>query len=305
MINNIQISVIICTYNRANYILLALESLIKQTLSKNQFEVFVVDNNSMDNTEEVCNKFVTHNNNLNIQYLQEKQQGSSFARNKGAKLANGEWLCFMDDDAIAEEQYLENILSFFGKNSQANAVGGRIIPRYIPEKPAWMSYHVSSLIGNFDYAKEVVEFSAEKYPLESNMVVGKKDFKNIGGFSENIPGVKGTLRIGGEGKDLFFRLKARGVRVYYDPNIIVEHITEIEKLTPEYMYRVASGIGRGERVRTLAINKWAFTKKIVEYIYKLLGSIILGIMYTIKGNSSQFMPVVKYRIDALKGLLGN
>jgi glucosyl-dolichyl phosphate glucuronosyltransferase len=304
MINNIKISVIICSYNRANYILLALQSLVKQTLSKNRFEVFIVDNNSTDNTEEVCTKFINSNVDLNIEYLQEQQQGSSFARNKGAKSANGELLCFMDDDAIAEDHYLENILSFFEKNLQANAVGGRIIPRYIPKKPTWMSYHVSSLIGNFDYSKEVVEFSAEKYPLESNMIVRKKDFDTVGGFSENIPGVKGTLRIGGEGKDLFLRLKAIGVRVYYDPNIIVEHITEIEKLTPEYMYRVASGIGRGERVRTLAISKWAFLKKIVEYIYKLGGGIVLGCIYLLKGNPAQFLPVVKYRIDALKGLMG-
>jgi glucosyl-dolichyl phosphate glucuronosyltransferase len=303
MVNDIKISVIICSYNRANYILLALQSLVKQTLSKDRFEVFVVDNNSTDNTEEVCAKFINSNTELKIQYEKEQQQGSSFARNKGATLANGEWLCFMDDDAIAEEHYLENILSFFEGRLQADAVGGRIIPRYIPEKPIWMSYHVSSLIGNFDYAKEVVEFSAEKYPLESNMIVSKKDFDRIDGFSKNIPGVKGTLRIGGEGKDLFLRLKAIGVRVYYDPNIIVEHITETEKLTPEYMYRVASGIGRGERVRTLEISKIAFYKKIVEYFFKLAGSVVLGFTYLLKGNPSQFMPVVKYRVDALKGLL--
>jgi glucosyl-dolichyl phosphate glucuronosyltransferase len=304
MNNYIRISIIICSYNRANYILLALESLLKQTLSKDVFEVFVIDNNSTDNTEEVCKKFIESHKEMNTAYFQEQQQGSSFARNKGAKIARGHWLCFMDDDAIAESHYLENIISFFENYPHANAVGGRIIPRYIPYKPKWMSYHVASLIGNFDYANKVVEFSAEKYPLESNMVVSKKDFDAIGGFNENLPGVKGTLRIGGEGKDLFFRLKSLGVRVYYDPNIIVEHITETKKLTPEYMYRVASGIGRGERVRTLAINKCTFIKKIVEYIYKFACSIVLGFIYVCKGNPSQFMPIVKYRVDALKGLLG-
>jgi glucosyl-dolichyl phosphate glucuronosyltransferase len=182
-------------------------------------------------------------------------------------------------------------------------MGGRIIPRYIPAKPKWISYHVASLVGNFDYSKDVVEFAAEKYPLESNMIVAKKDFDAIQGFSTSIPGVKGTLRIGGEGKDFFMRLKATGKSVYYSPNVIVEHIVEVEKLTPEYMYRVASGIGRGERVRMLQKGKWPFIKKIIEYGYKLAGSFVLGISYLLKGSASQFWPVIKYRIDALKGLL--
>jgi hypothetical protein len=70
------------------------------------------------------------------------------------------------------------------------------------------------------------------------------------------------------------------------------------------MYRVASGIGRGERVRMLALGQWAFVKKILEYLYKLAGSVVLGMLYTAKGKPEQFAPVVHFRIDALKGLLG-
>jgi hypothetical protein len=164
---------------------------------------------------------------------------------------------------------------------------------------------VASLVGNFDYSKTITEFAPERYPLESNMIVAKKDFDAIQGFSSAIPGVKGTLRIGGEGKDFFFRLKEKGKTVYYSPDVIVEHIVEVEKLTPEYMYRVASGIGRGERVRVLQVSKFAYYKKILEYIYKLGGSVVLGVIYTLKGNPSQFRPVIQYRIDALKGLLNH
>ncbi len=70
------------------------------------------------------------------------------------------------------------------------------------------------------------------------------------------------------------------------------------------MYRVASGIGRGERVRMLAIGKNAFAKKIFEYGYKLAGSVALGTLYALKGKPAQSWPVIKFRIDALKGLLG-
>jgi glucosyl-dolichyl phosphate glucuronosyltransferase len=299
-----KISVVICSYNRAAYITLALQSMVEQSLIPSMFEAIVVDNNSTDNTAAVCEKFIADNIEHNLKYITEKEQGSSFARNTGSAIAKGKLLCFMDDDAIADKYFLERIITFYQNKENGFALGGRIIPRYIPAEPKWMSYYVSSLVGNFDYAKESVEFAEGKYPLESNMIVNKKDFNTINGFNVALPGVKGTLRIGGEGKDFFIRLKSIGVKVYYDPTIIVEHITEVNKLTSEYMYRVASGIGRGEAVRTKAISSWIFYKKILEYLYKFCGSIAIGLFYVIKGKPAQAMPVIQFRIDALKGLLG-
>jgi hypothetical protein len=53
----------------------------------------------------------------------------------------------------------------------------------------------------------------------------------------------------------------------------------------------------------LSIGKWAYCKKILEYLYKLAGSVVLGILYALKGRPAQSWPVIRFRIDALKGLL--
>ena len=298
------ITVVICSYNRAEYIVEALESLYRQTLDKALFEVIVVDNNSIDNTEELVENYIHSHPDFHCIYLTESSQGASFARNTGAAFAKSPLLCFMDDDAVAEKEYLQRIHSFFMEHKDAGGLGGRIIPRYIPDKPKWMSHFVSSLVGNFHYHETVKEFAPGKYPLESNMIVRKSDFDAIKGFNTDLPGVKGTLRIGGEGKDFFLRLQALGRKIYYDPSIIVHHVVEVKKLTPHYMYRVASGIGRGERVRTKAISSWAFRKKIIEYVYKLGGSFVLGFFYALTGKPAQTWPVIRFRIDALKGLMG-
>lgn len=304
MSNIPEISVVICSYNREDYIIGAIDSLYHQTLPKEKFEVFVVDNNSIDNTGELVQQYISEHPGFQLHYLTESRQGASFARNTGASFSKGWLLCFMDDDAIAEKDYLQNILHFFETHPDANGLGGRIIPKYIPAEPKWMSYYVSSLVGNFDYSQEVEVFKPGKYPLESNMIVLKEDFTTIGGFNTELPGVKGTLRIGGEGKDFFLRLQALGRKIYYDPSVIVQHVVEVKKLTPQYMYRVASGIGRGESVRTKSISGFAYFKKILEYLYKLTGSIVLGVIYALKGKPAQSWPVIKFRIDALKGLLG-
>lgn len=305
MSNPLKISVVICTYNRALYIREAMESLYHQTLSKECYEVIIVNNNSSDQTEQICEAFIASHSDARYYYMNEPKQGASLARNTGSLHAKSPLLCFMDDDAVADKDYLEKIVGFFEKHTDAGGLGGRIIPRYIPKEPEWMSHYVSSLVGNFHYSEGVSIFSANKYPLESNMIIRKADFDAIKGFNPALPGVLGNLRIGGEGKDFFFRLKSLGRTIYYDPAIRVQHVVETAKLTPEYMYRVASGIGRGERVRMKEKGKAAFYKKIVEYIFKLGASFILGIKYTLQGTPAKAWPVIRFRIDALKGLLNH
>ena len=297
------LSIIICSYNRASYISDALSSLYTQTAGLNSFETIIVDNNSTDNTAEVFSQWSTLHTEGSFTYLTESKQGASFARNTGAAFAKGAWLCFMDDDAVATPNYVENILNHIKTKPDAVGFGGRIIPKYIPAEPKWMSYYVSSLVGNFDYAPIACAFKKGKYPLESNMIVKKDIYDQIGGFNGDLPGVVGTLRIGGEGKELFYKILALRHTIYYDPSICVHHVVEVKKLTSEYMYRVASGIGRGEKTRTIGISKSAYFLKIIEYILKLGVSVILAIKYILQANPAKARPVIQFRIDALKGLI--
>ena len=298
------LSIIICSYNRASYISDALDSLYHQTAGLPIFETIIVDNNSTDTTAEVFTQWRTAHPQGAFTYLTEAKQGASFARNTGAAVAKGAWLCFMDDDAVATPDYVKNIISHIASKPKAVGFGGRIIPKYVPAEPKWMSYYVSSLVGNFDYAPTACAFAPGKYPLESNMIVKKDIYEQIGGFNTNLPGVVGTLRIGGEGKELFYKILSLGHTIYYDPSICVHHVVEVKKLTSEYMYRVASGIGRGEKTRTLTISKVAYIKKIIEYIFKLGASVILGLKYILQLNPAKAWPVIQFRIDALMGLLG-
>ena len=297
------LSIIICSYNRASYIEAAFDSLYNQSSGLDSFETIIVDNNSTDNTAEVFKQWRASHTNGSFTYLTETKQGASFARNTGAAQAKGQWLCFMDDDAIANTNYVKNIIKHIETKPDAIGFGGRIIPKYIPSEPKWMSYYVSSLVGNFDYASSACAFENGKYPLESNMIVRKDIYDTIGGFNTALPGVVGTLRIGGEGKELFYKILALGHTIYYDPSICVHHVVEVKKLTPEYMYRVASGIGRGEKTRTNAISNAAYFKKIIEYIFKLGAAVILGIKYILQATPAKTCPVIQFRIDALKGLL--
>jgi glycosyltransferase involved in cell wall biosynthesis len=158
------LSIVICSYNRASYIGDALTSLYEQSSGLTSFEAIIVDNNSTDNTNQVFQDWRATHPLGNFTYTTEKQQGASYARNTGAKLANGAWLCFMDDDAVATEHYVKNIIRHIQDQPYVVGFGGRIIPKYIPSEPKWMSHYVSSLVGNFDYAPVACAFENGKYP---------------------------------------------------------------------------------------------------------------------------------------------
>lgn len=88
-----EVSVIIPTYNRAHLISRAIQSVLNQTYR--DFELIIVDDGSMDNTENVVKSF----NDMRIKYIQCKEnRGASAARNTGIRASKGEYIAFQDSD---------------------------------------------------------------------------------------------------------------------------------------------------------------------------------------------------------------
>src|SRR5208283_848817 len=104
------ITVVLCTYNRCEELARALESIAASKLPESaRWEVVVVDNNSTDETRAVVQKFLDRYPGR-FRYLQEPQQGLSFARNTGVRNAFGEYVAFTDDDIQAEPAWLQNLV---------------------------------------------------------------------------------------------------------------------------------------------------------------------------------------------------
>jgi glycosyltransferase involved in cell wall biosynthesis len=96
-------SIVIPTYNRADRLKKALESLVAQTYKN--FEVIVCDDGSTDNTGEVINSFTDK---LTINYIWEENWGGpARPRNNGIKASKGDWICFLDSDDFCYPEKLE------------------------------------------------------------------------------------------------------------------------------------------------------------------------------------------------------
>ena len=123
MVKNPTVSVIIPTYNRANLIGGAIESVLNQTYQ--DFEIIVIDDGSTDNTEGIVKSF----NNFKIRYISHgDNRGVSAARNTGIKTCQGEYIAFLDsDDEWLPEKLDQQIKVFQNASSEVGAVYSEVI----------------------------------------------------------------------------------------------------------------------------------------------------------------------------------
>ena len=234
---NLKVSVIICTYNRVAYLPRTLEALASQTVPCQDFEILLIDNNSRDNTPEVCRDFQEKHPELNFRYLVESRQGLSFARNRGIDEAQSDVLIFIDDDAFAAPDYLQNTIRFFESTPDAAAAGGRIYPLFESKRPDWLPDILMSLMSVIDLGDQVCLFK-KKFPIGANMSFRRKTIQAYGNFNVKL-GRRGDNLEGAEEKDLFLKIIAAGEKVYYIPDAIVQHVIPEKRLSFDHFRRQA------------------------------------------------------------------
>ena len=101
------LSIIICTYNRPDFLMDCIQSIVKQMVSG--VEILVVDNFGDLKIQEKIQQFKYLD--INIQYLFEKNKGLSNARNRGYMEAKGDWVLYLDDDALPVALFFVCLLS--------------------------------------------------------------------------------------------------------------------------------------------------------------------------------------------------
>lgn len=102
-----KLSIIIPVYNMEAYLMRCLNSVLKQDLSQNEYEIICIDDDSCDKSLEILNQYKNQNENIKI-LVNETNRGQAFSRNRGIEEAKGEYIIFVDaDDAIEENKLAE------------------------------------------------------------------------------------------------------------------------------------------------------------------------------------------------------
>lgn len=232
---NIQVSAIICTHNRTNYLRKSLQSLVEQNLASELYEIIVVDNHSTDNTQYLVKDEFNHVTNL--VYIYEPRLGLSPARNIGWQVAKGEYVAFLDDDAIAFPCWLENILKTFQDLSpQLGGVGGKVEPIWEATKPDWLPPQFLPYLTVIDWSDVPIILDDDKYIGGANMAFPKSLLEATGGFEFHL-GRKGSNLMSNDELLLCDRIKEKGYYICYDPKIVVRHHIHPSRLTKNWFQK--------------------------------------------------------------------
>src|SRR4051812_39955213 len=118
------ISIVVCTQNRAEMLRGALASLYDLATSGFTYEIVVIDNGSRDHTPEVIAACAAESKNP-LRGVHEPEKGIVPARNRGIRESRGRWIAFFDDDQLADRGWLTEL--YRGANERrCRVVGGSV-----------------------------------------------------------------------------------------------------------------------------------------------------------------------------------
>ncbi len=298
------VSVIVCTFNREAVLPGALESLGRQTADPASYEIVIVNNNSTDGTDRLCRNFVETHPELNTAYFTELHTGLSHARNRGMAEANGRFLTYIDDDAIATPDFVEKISAFFRGHEDAAAVGGKVLAIFAGDRPGWFNrFSASALFSHYDRGNDLFRFTRRAgYPIGCNMTFRAEVLRQAGGFDTAL-GRREKVALGWEETELFSRLFAEDVPFYYDPAQVVFHRIDRSRTERPYLRRLA--LGSGQTQRTMYC-KSAFSFRCIWQVLltlmKLATAAGLAVLYLARGRPEVSRHLLWFRWTVLKGM---
>ena len=232
-------SVVISTYKRPELVAEAMRSVFRQDYPRDRFELIVVNNDSPDDTEQIvldAGREAT----VPFTYLVEKRNGLSYARNTGMAAATGDFICFLDDDAIACRDWMATFNGVIDEH-HALVVGGRVEKAFEEgfETPKWFDYqYVKHFFGvNYRDRNRKESVFRIRYPLYvtgANLIYARKLFDHFPGFDPRL-GRDGKSLLGGEESYMNMVLDKHDIPIYYTDDAWVAHHIQSYRVTKEHL----------------------------------------------------------------------
>jgi glycosyltransferase involved in cell wall biosynthesis len=243
MMEPIDISVIICTYNRSALLPDVLRSVLHQTVAGINYEVIVVDNNSTDDTRMVIHSFMDSGAGK-LQYLFEGKQGVSHARNAAIEKARAPILAFTDDDVLVAPDWVATIQRAFEEYPEVGFVGGKVLPRWLSKPPSWLTPAHWSPLALQDYGNSPILLNSETTIglVAANLAFRRSVIDEVGNFVADLQRCEdqiGSL----EDHELLLRAIHAGKQGLYYPALSVIAPVDPERATRRYHRRWHRGHG--------------------------------------------------------------
>ncbi|MEW8682062.1 MAG: glycosyltransferase [Candidatus Thiodiazotropha endolucinida] len=250
------VSVCIATYRRAGLLGELLESLAQQQLDQDfSIELIVVDNDPDRSAESVVMNFQL-NHQIPTNYSVETARNLSTVRNQSVRLANGDFVAFIDDDEVAEPCWLKELLAVLEK-CKADVVSGPVIPVYSDSIPVWMQR------GGFFERRRLITGSEIEFAGTGNVLMRVEKMRELNGPFDPVYG-----QTGGEDTNFFYRLKKSGAKIVWANEAVVMEIVPLARATIRYITR--RSYRGGQIYASIMLPDWTILQKIAWMLYRLL-----------------------------------
>jgi GT2 family glycosyltransferase len=284
------ISVLVLNWNGEQCLARCLDAVASQTYPN--FEALVLDNASTDHSVDDVParwpsfRLIRFDSNL----------GFAAANNRGAVLAAGEWLAFLNNDAFPYPDWLSNLVQAIDSEARFSSLSSRLV--YADQAGRLQSsgdvYNISGYAWSRDNNRpwEQAHQAREEVfsPCAAAALYRKDAFFEAGGFDESFSSHH-------EDVDLGFRLRLLGHRCLYEPEAVVAHIGSFSygRESDRTVYQVQRNV-----VWSYFTNMpgWLFWKYLPAH---LLANLIFAVYYALRG---QARPVLRAKWDALRELHG-
>ena len=239
------ISVIIPTFSRSYLLKKALDSLVKQNFDKYQFEMIVVDNNSSDDTKDVTLQFIKDHQDFNIKYVFESIPGLVAGRHRGFQESRFDILSYVDEDIIADVNWLKSVCDAFS-DPEVMIATGKILPDYETIPPAWLEWFwINNGREKHCGWLSLLDMGNEKIDIDPTMVWGvnysirKKALIDLGGFNPDTI-TEEYFYYGGDGETgLSLKAIDKKYKVIYHPEMLINHFVPTSRMTYDYFRKRA------------------------------------------------------------------
>lgn len=242
------ISVIVCTFSEARWAALrgAIASIAGQR--RRPLETIVVVDHDAGLLERTRGELPQVRAVPNVH-----ARGLSGARNSGIEAASGDVLAFLDDDAVADRDWLAVLADALADPSVLGA-GGAVDPDWAAGRPAWFPPEFDWVVGCAHRGMPAARASVRNV-IGANMAFRAELLRELGGFREGI-GRRGSVPLGGEETDLCIRARRAhpGGRVVYDPAARVRHLVPPARATRRYFLARCRAEGRSKALMSRLVG---------------------------------------------------
>ena len=319
--NSVSLDLVICTYNNALLLDRVLHAIAGQRVPPFlEWGCLIIDNNCDDDTATIVEKHIMSGRIPDLRVRIEKKQGLTPARLCGFKSSTRDWIAFIDDDCILNEDWLAEADKFLRSNAACGAFGGQVILDWEVKPPTYILKY------GYSFAEQnlgVQQFETD-FLVGAGLVVRKTALSASGWPDKQLLRDRvGSKLLSGGDVEIVLRIRSAGYSLWYIPKCKVRHIIPQRRTTRKYLISINYNLGISQLYADAMVWKGSYSswrdftfhglleslKKLPADIYQIsIGKkflIDVAVNYSfLFGKFSGFWKMLRKKNDLCTHLLG-